>query len=73
MMHLAGKLEGRRDVEKPLKKGCQIDHDNRKKISCFYVNARSIRNNFVELKSYVSLEKPNIIFITDMGKNFCIE
>ena len=48
-----------------MKKGCQFNHDNRNKISRFYINARSIRNKFVELKSYVSLEKPDIIFKTE--------
>ena len=38
---------------------------NENKISCFYTNARSKRNKFVKLKSYVSLEKPSIIFITE--------
>ena len=36
------------------------------KISCFYINTRSIRNKFVELKSYVSLGKPDMIFITEI-------
>ena len=62
-LSLAGKLEGRRDIESPLMKGCQFIHDN----------ARSIRNKFVELKSYVNLEKPDIIFVTKTGKNFCTE
>ena len=61
---LAGKLEGRRGVEKPLRNGCQLDHDNGKKLSCFYMNAKSLRNKFLELQSYVSLEKSDLIFIT---------
>ena len=37
-----------------------------------YVNPRSIRNKFVELKSYVSLEKPNITFITETWVKFSV-
>ena len=48
---LAGKLDGRRDVERLLTKGCQLNYDKRKEISCSYINARSIRNKFVELQS----------------------
>ena len=36
-----------------------------KTLSCFYINATSLRNKFLELQSYVSLEKPDIIFITE--------
>ena len=52
-------------IERSLMKGCQFVHDNGKKISSFYINARSIRNKFLELKSYVILEKPDIIFIKE--------
>ena len=48
---LAGKTDGRRRVERPLMKRCQLDLDTGKKISCFYINTRSIRNKFVEQKS----------------------
>ena len=42
-----------------------MGHDNGKKLSSFYINTRSLRNKFLELQSYVSLEKPDIIFITE--------
>ena len=47
---LTGKLEGRRVGEQPLKKGYQIDQDKGNKIYCFYINVRSIRNKFLELR-----------------------
>ena len=50
-------IDGTRGVERPLAKGCHLNHNNGNKMSCFYTNARSIRNKFAELKSYVSLEK----------------
>ena len=44
---LAEELECR-SVERSLKKGCQFDHGIGKKISCFYVNARSMRNKCLD-------------------------
>ena len=74
MCNMAGKLDGRRGVKRPLTKGCQFNHNNRSKISCFYTNARSFRNKYAELNAYVSLDKLDIIFYNgDMGKNFCTE
>ena len=70
---LAGKLEDRRGVERPLKNACQRDKDIGKKISCFYINARSLRNKFLELQSYVSLENPDIIFITETWVKFSVQ
>ena len=32
----------------------------------FYANARSLRNKFEELRAYVSQEKQDIIFITEI-------
>ena len=60
---LAGKLEGRRGVGRSITKGLQFNHDKGKMKSCSYINARSIRNKFLELKSNASLEKFDIIFI----------
>ena len=70
---LAGKLDGRRGAKRPLTKGCQFNHDNGNKISCFYTNARGLRNKFAELKAYVSQEKTDRIFITETGQNFSTE
>ena len=64
-LSLAGKLEDRRGVKRPLAKGGQFNQNNGNKISCFYTNARSLRNKFSELRAYVSQEKPNIIFIME--------
>ena len=50
-------IDDTRGVESPIAKGCQLNHNNGNKISCFCTNARSIKNKFAELKSYVRLEK----------------
>ena len=62
---LPRKLDGKRSVKRLLIKGCLFNHDNGNKISCLYANAKSLRNKFAEIKVYVSLEKPDIIFITE--------
>ena len=56
------KLDGRRGIKKPLTKKYKFNHDNGYKISCIYINARSIKNKFEELKPYVNLKK-HYIFI----------
>ena len=48
---LAGKLNGRRGVDRPLVKRRNFNHENGNKISSFYINVRSIRNRYIELKS----------------------
>ena len=73
-LSLAGKLDGRRGVKRPLTKGCRVKNNNGNKISCFYANARSLRKKFEVLRAYVSQEKPDIIFYNGgMGENFCTE
>ena len=62
---VAGKPDGRRGIKRPLTKGRKVKHNNGNKISCFYANARSLRNKFEELRGYVSQEKPDINFITE--------
>ena len=69
-LSLAGKLDGGRDAERPLEKGCQFNHDNGKKISCFYINARKLRNKFVELPSCHSRKTSYNVYNGDMGKEF---
>ena len=39
----------------------------------FYINARSLRNNFLKLQSYVSLENHDIIFITETWVKFSVQ
>ena len=51
---LARKLEGRKVVVRPLKKGSQFDHDYIKNVSCFYTNGRNIKNKLAKLKSHQS-------------------
>ena len=70
---MPGKLDDRRSVKRLLTKGGQFNHDNGNKTSCFYINTRSIRNNFVELKSYINQEKRYNFCNRDMGKNICTE
>ena len=54
-LSLAGKLDGRNDIKRPLTKGCKVNNNNNgNRISCFYTNARSLRNKFSELKAYFS-------------------
>ena len=73
---LAGKLNSRRCVKRPLTKGCQFNQYNVNKISCFYTNARSLNNKFVELRAFMSVKsgKTRYNFCNrEMGRCFCTE
>ena len=43
---------------------------NKDKLNCFYTNARSIRNKFTELQSYVTDENPDIIIVSETWTKF---
>jgi exonuclease III len=44
-----------------------------KNLKCFYTNARSIRNKFADLLTYVNFENPDLIFITETWLKFSIQ
>ena len=70
---LVGTLEDRSGVKRPLTKGSQLKQNNVNKIPCFYTNARSLRNTFAELNTYVSQEKPDIIKDLKFSKQCLLE